>query len=228
MNTKNFRYRSLRWFVPLLLTITIILSGCNNHSPFTTSSNDSSPSTKPDAVLIITPVKSDKNADEMDDSELIAMFDILYQNGVDAFNWPAGSGGIEHNENESITGADSETWDKVTNIATLMDLHTNYETVFSKKLLDNSVYPEFFEGKHNTFKEIDGELYIRRGLGVGIGVIPDFNNTKVTSKNPDSFSIETPMLEVGDVVAGTFTHTIVKQNGNWVLDSFVLFDQGDM
>lgn len=237
LNTKNHGCRFSMWSISLIVIFTFLLSGCTNSSSSTTSltssvvdtsvsvssSNSSSLPINSDEALIFTPVKAHTPADKMEDSELIAMFDTLYKNGCAAgFDWPSGTGGIECNQNGVVAPA----WVKVTNVASLADLRLNYEAVFSKKLLNCSIYPEFIDGEEPTFKEIDGELNIHLGGGGGIGASPDLESAIVASKTADSVWIDTKIYAPENVLVTTFTHILVVQNGYWVLDTFYPFLQG--
>lgn len=269
MNTNKRSYRSLRFLIPLVIIVAVLLSGCADPSSSLSSSSlsqqskpgsesmtshpaepppsdsekisTSTSSNNANSKLILTPITVQTPANEMSDSDLLTLFNTLYQSGLDAYNWPVGLGGIKYNENETvlepnkdpwreaISGPDKVPWAKVTNIPSLTDLRLNYEVVFSQSLLNQNVYPYYVEGENPVFKDIGGELYLRLDEGASLGATgepgayPDVTKTKVISKTADSFSIETPMNEsIYNELALTFTHVVVAQNEHWVFDTFYL------
>lgn len=103
MNFKVNGHRSLKSYILAFLILSVLLSGCSG-TPTSTSSLAplSEPASIPtsetsssavthagedaDAVVIVAPAKFERDADEMEDSELLLMLEnILYPNGMDAY-----------------------------------------------------------------------------------------------------------------------------------------------
>ena len=172
--------------------------------------------------LAISPARVNELADKMEDAAIIDMFETkLYNNAKTVMCWYMGGDlGLDLNKNSTFCGDDGGKYVEVKNIKDTAVLKANYEAVFSRRLLDNSLYPVLFEVP--VFVEHNGKLYFNTGLGGGMTDEPDFTRARVINKNADTFEIEMPMAN------GTiFTYKVVQQNGNWVLDSFFYFDAND-
>ena len=162
----------------------------------------------------------DNNDDLMEDSALIEIFETkLYNNAIDLIARYVGGYGLDLDLDSHDINDERGKYAEVKNIKDIAELKATYEAVFSRGLLDKYVYPGFFEREPPLFAEYDGKLYYDTDAAGGMSSEPDFTRAKVINKSADTFEIEMPMAN-GDI----FTYKIVQQNGNWVLDSFYVFD----
>jgi hypothetical protein len=170
--------------------------------------------------LAISPALVNDPADKMEDSALIDMFETtLYNNAITLISMYVGGFGLDLDWDSFDNSNERGKYIEVGNIKNIASLKANYEAVFSRGLLDKYIYPVLFEREVPLFVEYDGKLHYNADTGGGMSAAPDFTRASVTNKSADTFEIEMPMAN--DAI---FTYKVVQQNGNWVLDSFYVFD----
>jgi hypothetical protein len=183
--------------------------------------------TKTDKSLLFSPAKVEDSADKMDDTALVALLeDTLYANGMIIMNWIISGSGLDL-DFEAVYETDNAALEYVLvkNIQNMEALKANCEAVFSKVFLSSHVYSFMTEGNSPIFAENDGKLYYNKNTGGGVGFVPDFSRATVTGKNADSFEVQTPIVTQEDADGKLFGFKAVRQNGNWVLDSYYFFQQ---
>jgi len=167
-----------------------------------------------------------ESASEMSDAELIAMLETeLYKNANEFYSgWICSSSGLDLDESSIYdAGEETGTYVEVKSIKNIAELKLKCEAIFSVRLLESKIYPWLIEGEYPLFVEDSGKLYYNMSTGAGAGYASDFTRAKVISKSSDSFEIEAPMATVDDEEGNIFVYKAIKQNGNWVLDSFYYF-----
>lgn len=181
------------------------------------------------APLLVTPVPADKPADQMDDAELLALFEnTLYPNGGRASAWAYMGGGAQVDTEvvQPDYSDERHTYNLVTLPATMADLKANYEAVFSEKYRTEIVYPGIVEETDRQpplFIEVDGKLYLNTQTGLGFGLEPDFSHAAVTAKAADYFEVEAPVMD-RDIEQETRTFRAVSEGGYWVLENLLFYD----
>ena len=180
------------------------------------------------AILTFLSCNGDKteSAAEMSDTELISMLETkLYKNANDFYGgWICSSSGLDLDESITYdTGDSAMQYVLVKDIKNITELKAKCEGIFSLRLLEKSVYTWLIEGEYPLFIENDGKLYYNKSTGAGAGYASDFTRAKVANKSADSFEIEVPMATVDDEEGSIFVYKAIRQNGNWVLDSFYYF-----
>lgn len=202
-----------------VILLSLLISGCEK-SPASESSLNGS--------LIISPVSATESAEQMEDTALISLLEReLYKNGmVIVGDWICGGSGLDldYDTSYEVDNLAIE-YVLVKNIQTMQALKTNCEAIFSKEFLSSYVYPILIEGEYPLFAENNQKLYYNKNTGGGYSFAPEFTRANVTSKSTDIFEIEVPMTTADDQEGKIFIYKAVKQNGNWVLDSYHYFQQ---
>jgi hypothetical protein len=186
------------------------------------------------AVLIISPAAASEPADDMEDADLISMFEAtIYKNATDAlFGWLLDSGGLDLDEN-SILNPEAADWVRppgiigppppfiyeIKNMNSAAQARANLEAVFSFRYLEKTIYPLFID----QFVEQDGKFWYHPLIGGGTAYYADFTRAKVIDKSADAFKIETPMVTPSDQTGELFTYRVGRQNGYWVLDNYYAY-----
>jgi hypothetical protein len=189
--------------------------------------------------LLFSPAVADRPANDMEDATLIHIFEtFLYKNAKDVLDgWLLSGSGLDLDENSildietentgrtlgTIGGAPPIVYE-IKNIKNIAAVKANLETVFSLRLLENTIYPQYFESEYALFIEKNGKLYYSAAIGGEDSRIVDFTRARVTNKNAHTFEIEVPMTTPSNQEGEWFVFKAEQQNSNWVLDSFYYFE----
>lgn len=177
------------------------------------------------AKLIVNSTQAGSSANTQSDQALIAILsENLYTNGMIVVGWINAGVGIEKDEANTFTPANSNTtsYVLVTNITSVKLLKANCEMVFSKRFLKSTIYPIILDGETPLFIENKGYLYFNTNTGGGSAYAPDFARAKVISKSENAFEVEVPITTIDNQNGNPFIYKVLKQDGNWVLDEFYL------
>ena len=120
-------------------------------------------------------------------------------------------------DSEVLRSDDGRTYRKVGRFSTMSALQSATEAVFTKSFCANNFYPHITE--NHLFREIDGVLcYSTEAGGIGGFYALPYNYT-LKSEQADRITLTAACLGM-DGQAYTFDLVLVKEDGDWKLDTY--------
>lgn len=185
------------------------------------TSIDNRPELSENQEFPVNQVKTNSSLLEIDNEELIKIFEehiipnyIIFRDMYQSGRYLK----INHNDHFDLGNG---TYALVENIANVAELKVHLEHIFSANFLKERFYPYFFENETPLFLEKNSKLYYNYNTGGGGGYVIDFESAAITNKSEGSFdvTVEVWVYERSEM----FTFRIINQNGCLVMDNDYLY-----
>ena len=179
--------------------------------------------------LVVTPVLVDKGADQLNDEELLAIFDTLSEQARKTATLFL----FEFDEGDTYE-YDKTLYCAITNFKDREDISQNLHAIFSYAYFQSNVRPVLYQMSYPSSSDaplimdgIEGKMYLNCASTGSIPLSgPIESGFEIIAREPGSFSVKLrqEFLAQDGRVFQPYVMTVTEQDGLWVLDNYYWFD----
>lgn len=208
--------KTVAFLVALVLSLSLV--ACGGAKPASSVAAKASSAPAPASVASSKPASVSEAATEMSVEDAKTLLKEKIDAGMNLLTVYMG-GSIQFDEKSQLAGNTNYCLVTDENYKSIADLKAATEKVYSKKIAEETLYMDQFDGENARFKEADGKLYVNQDIGgKGISAEFDVDTLTIVSQTPDTMVVSMDYSRF-DEAQGKAEITLVKENDNWVLDS---------